>query len=114
MGLEFGRLHRSYFVYKYEHFVAGDRSRLEEYLGFALKFDGKVDAVHKRVARTTGSGDWKNWFTEQDIEYFRDAYHEYLAEYEYALEWELSPEPEILPEHSTEYVLRLVRERRSP
>ena len=113
IGLEFDRLRRNYFVYKYEHFVAGQYSGLEEYLGFALNFNGNVDVFHSRVARTKGSGDWRNWFTEQDVKYFSDSYHEYLARYGYDVEWKLSPEPEILPEYSTEYVMRLVRERRS-
>jgi hypothetical protein len=113
VGLEFDALRRNYFVYKYEHFVAGQSSGLEEYLGFALNFNAKVDAAHSRVARTKGSGDWRNWFTEQDVKYFRDAYHEYLVGYGYDVSWELSPEPIILPEHSTEYVKRLIRERRA-
>jgi hypothetical protein len=112
-GLEFDILHRNYFVYKYEHFVAGQSSGLEEYLGFALNFNVNVDATHSRVARTKGAGDWRNWFTEQDVEYFSDIYHDYLVKYGYDVKWELSPEPEILPEYSTEYVMRLVRERRS-
>jgi len=113
IGLEFDSLQRNYFVCKYEHFVAGQCSGLEEYLGFALNFNGNVDVVHRRVARTKGSGDWKNWFTEQDVKYFSDTYREYLARYGYDVEWKLSPQPEILPKHSTEYVMRLVRERRS-
>lgn len=112
IGLEFDGLHQNYFVYKYEHFVAGQRSGLEQYLGFALNFNGNVDVVHSRVARTKGSGDWRNWFTEQDVKYFSDPYDEYLAKYGYDMEWKLSPAPEILPEYSTEYVMRLVRERR--
>lgn len=113
IGLEFDRLNRDYFVYKYEHFVAGRYSRLEEYLGFALKFNGDVDAVHSRVARSKGSGEWRNWFTEQDVKYFGDTFQQYLAKYEYDMKWQLNPEPEISPKHSTEYVMRLVRERRS-
>lgn len=113
IGAEFDRLHQNYFVYKYEHFVAGRYSGLEEYLGFALKFNGDVDVVHSRVARTKGAGDWRNWFTEQDVKYFSDTYHRYLARYGYDVKWELNPEPEISPKHSTEYVMRLVRERRA-
>jgi hypothetical protein len=112
-GLEFGILRRNYFVYKYEHFVAGQYSDLEEHLGFGLNFNGNVDVVHGRVARTKGSGDWRNWFTGQDVKYFSDIYHEYLVKHGYDVEWRLNPEPAILPEYSTKYVMRLVRERRS-
>lgn len=113
IGLKFDTLHRNYFVYKYEHFVGGQSSGLDEYLGFAVNFNVNVDVAHGRVARTKGSGDWRNWFTEHDVQYFSGIYHEYLVKYGYDSEWKLSAEPEILPEHSTEYVRRLVRERLS-
>jgi hypothetical protein len=112
-GFNFDPLQRSYFVYKYELFVAGQFSSLEKYLGFNLCFNGDVDVFHSRVSRTKGSGDWRNWFTEQDVKYFSSIYHAYLIKFGYDVEWMLSPRPEILPEHSTEYVMRLVREGRA-
>ena len=113
LGLNFDPLRRGYFTYKYEDFIAGQYSALEEYLGFNLCFNGDVGAAYTRVARTKGSGDWRNWFTERDVEYFSPIYHEYLVKYEYDLAWTLPPEPKILPAHSTEYVMRLVREARA-
>ncbi len=113
LGSNFDPTGRGYFTYKYEHFVAGRYSGLEKYLGFNLSFDGNVDEAYSRVARTKSTGDWRNWFTEQDVEYFRPIYHEYLARYEYDLSWTLNPTPKILPKHSTEYVMRLVREARA-
>lgn len=113
LSFDFDPFTRGYFIYKYEHFVAGQYASLEKYLGFNLSFDGKVDAAYSRVARTKGSGDWRNWFTEHDVGYFRPIYHEYLLRYEYDLAWTLNPEPKIQPEHSTEYVMRLVRQARA-
>lgn len=113
LGFNFEPFRRGYFVYKYEHFVAGQYSGLEKYLGFNLSFDGRVDAAYSRVTRTKDSGDWRNWFTEHDVSYFRPIYHEYLARYEYDLAWTLNPEPKIALEHSTEYVMRLVRQARA-
>ena len=111
-GLRFEALHRGCFVYRYEHFVATRYASLEAYLGFALKFSGNVGAGHRRVARTKSAGDWRNWFTMQDVEYFGPILREYMNKYGYEDEWTLNPGAEILPEHSTEYVMRLVRERR--
>lgn len=113
LGLNFDHVGRGYFVYKYEHFVAGRYSELEKYLGFKLRFSGDVGAAYRRVTRTKGSGDWRNWFTARDVEYFRPIYHEYLVKYEYDLAWEPHPEPKILPEYSTEYVMRLARQGRA-
>jgi hypothetical protein len=113
LGSNFDPRARGYFTYKYEHFIAGQYTGLEKYLGFNLSFDGMVDAAYSRVARTKGSGDWRNWFTEHDVRYFRPVYHEYLVRYEYDLAWKLNPEPKIRAEHSTEYVMSLVRQARA-
>lgn len=112
MGLNFDPRGRGYFVYKYEDFVAGRYSELERYLGYTLRFSGEVGAEYSRVTRTKGAGDWRNWFTARDVEYFRPVYQEYIARYQYDPAWEPHPEPKILPEHSTEYVMRLVRQGR--
>jgi hypothetical protein len=112
-GLLFDTHYQNYFVYKYEDFVTCRFSSLEEYLGFKLNFNGKVEEALGRVTRTKGSGDWRNWFTQQDVKYFSPIYHDYLVKYGYDLEWKLNPEPKILPEHSTVYVKGLIQLRRS-
>jgi hypothetical protein len=112
-GLLFDPLRRGYFVYKYEIFIAGRFSALAEYLGFDVRFGGNVDAAYSRVARTKGAGDWKNWFTEPDVEFFSPLYGEYLARYGYEPDWTLNREPRIRPEHSTDYIKRLVDEGRA-
>ncbi len=112
LGLNFDPLGRGYFIYKYEDFVAGRYSELEKYLGFNIRFSGDVGAAYSRVTRTKSSGDWRNWFTARDVEYFRPIYHEYLVKYKYDLAWVPHPEPKILPEHSTEYIMRLACEAR--
>jgi hypothetical protein len=111
--LGYEALRESSFVYKYEDFVAGRYRPLEEYLGFELRFSGEVDTAYRRVVRTKGSGDWQNWFTAQDVAHFRPLFNQYLVRHGYDLEWALNPKPRILPEHSTEYVMRLVREKRA-
>lgn len=80
MALDFDARHSDCFVYKYEDFVRSHIKALEEFLNFKLKFNGQVDLVHDRVTRIKGSGDWKNWFTVADVNYFQDIYRSILSD----------------------------------
>jgi hypothetical protein len=98
------------FVIRYEDFVAGNWGGTEDYLGIPLAFDGEVFPPVKRVDRKREPGDWRHWFTEFDVEYFRPLFSDYMERYGYD-GWDLAEEPVILPEHASRYVKRLVRER---
>jgi hypothetical protein len=87
---------------------------LESYLGFALDPEAAwVPAEAARVTRTKSCGDWRNWMTPSDVEFFRPHFAAFLAHNDYVDDWTLSQEPRIPPEHGSDYVLRLVDERRS-
>ncbi|MGB3209232.1 MAG: hypothetical protein WBB19_00860 [Desulforhopalus sp.] len=101
-------------LYKYEDFVSGDFSPLEEYLGFAVRGKAEVPARLRRVERTKGYGDWRNWFTEEDVADYRDIMTPWLKKYGYDEEdWQLNESPVIDSAHCTEYFLRLVQEHRA-
>ena len=107
---DFGAEHPDYFAYKYEDFIAGRYDALEDYLGFKITFSGAVDAKHNRVARTKDAGGWRDWFTPEDVEYYRPLWQEFLVKYGYDPDWELSASPRIAAEHSTAYVKRMLEE----
>lgn len=100
-------------LYYYEDFVSGKYSLLEEYLGMPLMGEAEVPDAYGRVNRTKGSGDWRNWFTEEDVLAFRPLFSPWLERYGYDPEdWALNASPVIRSEHCSEYYLRLVNERR--
>ncbi len=107
----FGRVNDDYFVYKYEDFCERREAPLATFLGFPLSRGADTTTALKRVARTKSSGDWKHWFTERDIDYFRPVFANYLLRYSYDLDWTPSTAPVILPEYSTEYLKRVIHER---
>lgn len=109
-GRDFGAEHPDYFVYKYEDFIAGRYDALEGYLGFKIAFGGEVDAKHQRVARTKAAGGWRDWFTSEDVDYYRPLFDDFLFKYGYNTEWALPASPRIRPEHSTAYVKRMLEE----
>jgi len=72
-----------------------------------------VDKAHNRVVRTKGSGDWKNWFLKEDIDFFKTIFSGYMATYGYADDWETRPNPIIRPENCSGYVRRIVSEKQT-
>lgn len=99
-------------LYRYEDFVSARYSELEDYLGFALTGDARVPDDFGRVTRTQASGDWRNWFTEEDVRIFRPVLAPLLERYGYDPDdWALNAVPAIRCEHCSGYFQRLVDER---
>ena len=101
-----------WFLFKYEDMIDGNFESLNEYLGFAVKADGEVPAStgKAKVVRKKASGDWRQWFTEQDVELFKPAYKDYMELIGYGLnDWEFDENPVIEPEYSSVYMQNLLR-----
>ena len=101
-----------WFLFKYEDMIDGNFESLNEYLGFAVKADGEVPAStgKAKVVRKKASGDWRQWFTEQDVELFKPAYKDYMELIGYDLnDWALDENPVIEPEYSSDYMQNLLR-----
>jgi len=100
-----------WFLFKYEDMIDGNFESLNEYLGFAVKADGEVPAStgKAKVVRKKASGDWRQWFTEQDVELFKSAYKNYMELIGYDLnDWALDENPVIEPEYSSVYMQDLL------
>ena len=92
--------------------IAGNFTALNEYLGFDVKADGEVpqSTVKAKVGRKKAAGDWRLWFTEQDVELFKPAYKNYMELIGYDWnDWTLSEDPVIEPEYSSGYIRNLSR-----
>jgi len=98
---------------RYERFVRGDIADLSEYLGLTLSGNVEVAPSVQRVVRTRDSGDWKNWFTPEDIDYFRPTLSAVMEAFGYEDDWEFSESPTIAPAHGSLYLRRLLREQRA-
>jgi hypothetical protein len=85
---------------------------LASYLGFALPGKAVVAREFKRVVRTKGYGDWRNWFEQSDVAFFRPLMSDYMHQYGYRDDWDLSDKGPILPEYGSKYVERIVRQKR--
>lgn len=59
-----------FFVLKYEDYVDGEFAAVDHYLGLTLA-PGVVAKAESRVSRRGGHGDWRIWFTSQDLPVFQ-------------------------------------------
>jgi hypothetical protein len=112
-GFSFAALEAGYFVVKYEDFIANRLEALESYLGFPIRFDGEVGKDFAHIARKKGQGDWRNWFTRADIDFFGPIYAGFIIKYEYERAWDLNTPQQIEFVSSVDYVRRLIQERRA-
>ena len=92
---------------KYEEFVDDRIGELANYLGLRISENRQVPSKHDHVIRTKSHGNWRHWFLEEDIEFFRKPFARYLQRHNYDHSWELATEPEINPAHCSEYVKRV-------
>jgi hypothetical protein len=72
-----------------------------------------VPPALQRVVRTRQYEEWRNWFTEADIEVMRPLFQTCLdRDYPFA-GWSLSVSRRLDPEHGSKYVARLINEHRA-
>lgn len=94
---------------KYEDMVDGRIAPLEAYLGLSFDRQVEVGCEHDHVTRTKGHGDWRNWFLEEDVEYFKPIVSSYMERFGYLADWRISKNPVICEAHCSGYVARTVR-----
>ena len=105
-------LGNEWFIFKYEDMIEKNFDALNEYLGFEIKDDAEIPTTTKKskVARKKAYGDWRHWFTEEDVELFKPAYLPYMETIGYDCDdWTIDPNPVIEPEFSSLYMEELVR-----
>jgi len=115
LALDFHRANNDFVVYTYEDFIAGRYAAIEGYLDIALPGgEADVTAQYEHVARTKTANDWKNWFTADDVAYFRPRVAAFMRAYGYADDWTLAAEPHISAAHGSEFVRRSIALRGRP
>jgi hypothetical protein len=103
-------LGEDWYLFTYENMVGKNFSDLNDYLGFGLEEDAEVPKTtgKAKVVRKKAVGDWRHWFTEEDVDLFKRTYLPYMEiiGYDYN-DWNLDPNPVIEPEYSSTYMKSL-------
>ena len=104
-----------WFLFSFEKMVENNFDALNNYLGFEVQADATVPNISgkAKVIRKKTTGDWRHWFTEEDVELFKPAFLPYMELIGYdTADWAPNPEPTIEPEYSSEYMKGLPRKAR--
>ncbi len=112
MGDFVTELGEEWFLYTFEDMVDGKFKDLNDYLGFEVDAEATVPAASgkAKVIRKKSTGDWRHWFTDEDVRHFKQAFLPYMKIIGYDCDdWALAPNPVIEPEYSSLYIQRLTR-----
>lgn len=97
-------------VFRYEDYIDGKMKDLENYLGLRLESGAEIPSNFEKVARSKKYGNWRNWFTPEDIDFYRPLMKSYMDKFGYADEWELAIHPEMDPNFGSRYISKIVQE----
>lgn len=101
--------HRLY----YEDFVNKNFSELNEYLGLELAGNQAKNASWLgHISRSKSSGEWKNWFIDEDVEFIRPMFKPYMDHFDYEDDWEIPAQQEIASKNASEYVVNRYAKRK--
>jgi hypothetical protein len=101
-----------WFLFTFEDMVAKKFDALNTYLGFEVQADAGVPSASgkAKVIRKKAAGDWRHWFTEEDVKIFKPPYLPYMELIGYDCnDWSTDPNPVIEPEFSSVYMQNLPR-----
>jgi hypothetical protein len=82
------RLGEDWFLFKYEDMVNKKTEKLNRYLGFEVQDETEVpkSTGKAKVVRKKSTGDWRHWFTVEDIDLAKSAYLPYMEALKYDCE----------------------------
>lgn len=113
VGNSIDELHRAgWFVLHYEDLVDQEWGALEDYLGFKLKNTLAASPALSRVSRTNTHSNWRRWFTEEDVVFFKPVFQDFLNTQNYVPDdWDLDKVNSLPAEHGSAYMSRLFHQR---
>lgn len=102
-------------ILRYEDFVDARFTELNRYLGLHLAGGTTVPDEHQRVVRTRAYDNWRRWFIDQDVAFFRPILTDFLKTFGYdPNDWELTPVERLPPSEGSEYMERLYNKSSQP
>ncbi len=108
LGRAAGGIREHLHVLRYEDFVDGRLDAVSDYLGLTLAGDIAVPDEHQRVVRTRGHGNWRRWFTDEDVAFFRPIISDFLDTMGYdSDDWALTPVEALSAAEGSDYMKKL-------
>jgi hypothetical protein len=107
------------YVLHYEDYIGDKLTGIRDYTGLNIQANADVSRLREQhslkksvsnIARSKAYGNWKNWFTAEDVKTFRPLFQPLMDKAGYADEWALNPNPVIKPENASLYLKRITRD----
>ncbi|HEX6255945.1 MAG TPA: hypothetical protein VFZ70_09060, partial [Euzebyales bacterium] len=92
------------FTVRYADYVAGRLDPLSAYLGVDVERSAPSSPWLDHIMRSGATGDWRHWFTPEDIDVYRPLVARYMERFGYDDDWSLAAEPVIASETASGYV----------
>lgn len=93
-------------IYKYENFVMRKFEDLSIFTEEKIFYEHSQKVVFPAIKRNGKFGEWKNWFTPEDVNFFRPRMEKFMERYGYPLDWNLPENQKINPTTSIDYIKR--------
>jgi hypothetical protein len=95
-----------WFVLRYEDFTDNRLEPLSAYVDLELApvVPERVEDMNGHVVRSASYGDWRHWFTPDDVEFFRPLFKSYMGTFGYDDDWAPAAAPTIDPATASGYV----------
>ena len=98
---------------QYERFVDNELGELSEYLGYDVEnVSDSSSAMFGHIARSGTYGEFRNWFTPEDLQFYNEMYGESIIAFGYDKDAELAANPVIDPATSSHYIRSRYQSRR--
>jgi hypothetical protein len=110
------------YVLRYEDYIDNKLSGVQDYIGLEISGNADVSSLREQhslkksvnnIARSKAYGNWKNWFTADDVKTFRPLFQPLMSKAGYADEWALNSNPVIKPENASLYLKRIINKDRN-
>ncbi|MDC0157408.1 hypothetical protein OAK38_06585 [Verrucomicrobia bacterium] len=97
-------------IYKYEEFVRGNYDKIALITQRVNEVDATpVETIYPQIKRSGKTGDWRQWFLQSDVEFFRPRFSKYMKIYGYEDEWDLPEKQRIDRSTSIDYVRKYAK-----
>lgn len=98
----------NWLVFKYEDLVDSQFDKLNDYLGFKVSEETDLPNRFNRVVRSKKYGNWRNWYTRDDLQQFKKLFNDQLDYLGYdSKDWKLNKKKVLPPEQGSEYMEKL-------
>ena len=104
-----------WYILKYEDLVDKNWKDLEEYLGFSLELEHDIRKSFKHVSRTNQYGNWRRWFTLEDVIFFTPIFNNFLQSHGYdSVDWDLEKINSLPSVEGSDYMKKLFYHKNGP